>query len=152
MRTAWMLETSSITVSFLYNAAVWELVPIDTMPVPFYWWHETMLTMATILCDLTCRVPYRVHEGSVGMFTMYQMCGLYYYWLLLGSGIVQSVPYGCDNSLSIVLPIWVRIIPDSSTRVLCSGSAETVAKRGETWREVSVNFAYQYLYHTHRVL
>jgi hypothetical protein len=43
---------------------------------------------------------------------------------------------------SIVLPIWVLIIPDSSTRLLCSGySRYLIAKRGETWREVYVNFA-----------
>jgi hypothetical protein len=45
------------------------------------------------------------------------------------------------NFRPIVLPVWVLIIPDSSTRVHCSGwSRHLVAKRGETGREMSAEF------------
>jgi hypothetical protein len=45
-----------------------------------------------------------------------------------------------------MFPIWVLIIPDSSTRILCSVAAETPSseteKLGEKW---PLNFTYQYL-------
>jgi hypothetical protein len=62
------------------------------------------------------------------------------YLLLLRSGIVKSVPCNFDYFL-IVLPIWILIIPYSSTRVLCPCcSKHLVGKRGETGREMAAEF------------
>jgi hypothetical protein len=62
-------------------------------------------------------------------------------WLLLRGGILQTVPFSCDRFRSIVFPIWVLIMLDSSTRVLyCGCSRHLVAKRGETGREMAAEF------------
>jgi hypothetical protein len=66
------------------------------------------------------------------------------YCLLLGGGFAQGVPRIATIFWSIVLPIWVLIIPDSSARALRQQPAETSgSETGETWREMIENFAYE---------
>jgi hypothetical protein len=64
------------------------------------------------------------------------------YWLLLRSGIVQSVPCNCDQFLiCCAFPIWVLIILNSSTNFLyCGCSRHLVAKRGESGLEIAAEF------------
>jgi hypothetical protein len=58
------------------------------------------------------------------------------YWYVVVSSHATATIF-----LSMVFPIWVLIIPDSSTRVLCSGySRNLVAKRRETGREIVGEF------------
>jgi hypothetical protein len=57
---------------------------------------------------------------------------------------IQKCPMHCDHFLISCVPIWVLIIPDSSTRDLWQVSAETpTSKSGETWQEMVWNFAYE---------
>jgi hypothetical protein len=56
------------------------------------------------------------------------------YWLLLRGGIVQSVPCTATISDLFNFPIWVLIIPDSSTRALTKIPADTPSSESrETW-------------------
>jgi hypothetical protein len=53
----------------------------------------------------------------------------------------------CDHFRSTVRPRQVLIIPDSSTRELSGNNQHTSSSEaGETWTEVTVNFAYEYLF------
>jgi hypothetical protein len=64
--------------------------------------------------------------------------------LLLWGGIAQGIPCTATISDLLGVPIWVHIIPDSSTTALWQLPAETPSSEvGETWWEVAVNFAYK---------
>jgi hypothetical protein len=71
------------------------------------------------------------------------------HWLLLRSGIVQSVPCNRDHFLICCAYIWVIIIADHPPELSAVVAAEIPSS--EAGRNLEkLNFAYQYLYHTWR--
>jgi hypothetical protein len=68
--------------------------------------------------------------------------------LLLRDGIVQSVPCTATICPCTVLPIWVLIIHNSSTRFIWQVPETPSGKAGRKLPKKSVNFSVEYLFHT----
>jgi hypothetical protein len=83
---------------------------------------------------------YRYHQKEI--YTLHSC-------LLLRGGIVKNVPCIATTFWCIVLPTWVPVIPDSSTRALWQIPAQTPSSEsGETWREIAMILPTKYLFHT----
>jgi hypothetical protein len=74
------------------------------------------------------------------------LTGLQYcYYYCLWGGITYSAPHTATITDLLLFPIKVLVISDSEL----SGSNQQrhlVSKQEETWREISVNLAYKYLF------
>jgi hypothetical protein len=84
-----------------------------------------------------------ISEESVTIFTsILQMVVLQ-----SRGGIAPDVPSTATISDLLCVHVRVIIIPDSSTRELSGNNQQTSSSEaGETWTEVTVNFAYEYLF------
>jgi hypothetical protein len=66
----------------------------------------------------------RSYTSSLAWY-LYDIAGqLYFCWLLLQNGIIQSILCNCNHSRIYCVPTWVLIIPYSSTTVVCSGCSK----------------------------